>query len=320
MPLARQSGLSSPCMFKEQLLLNLCRQAIGDFLDRIRFTATPYPHDPELVSRVYDIVRTWDAAASLHPHVLTAIGGTITAYGHITNIDTKVQIVLFTTIILALDDPVILDSTPSREFHRMFSAGAAESGGSDLLGELRRLLPRMWDHYSRFAASAIVTSALDFMNVTILENETKEMTLSSDGAPFLVYRRTKTATAEAYAHFIWEKARFPEVGIYIQAVPDVMVYVNCVNDILSFYKEELAGETGNYIGDRSAIEGRPALDTLRELIDETVAASERIRHILGEGEARDAWERLHQRAHLLSTVPPSRGHRRTVHLGLISLR
>ncbi|KAL6299515.1 Trichodiene synthase [Sparassis latifolia] len=271
------------------MLLSLCRHTICGFLHRVKFTVVPYTHDPELVSQVNNIVQTWDTAVALRPHVVTAVGGTIAAYSHITNIETKVQIALFTTIILALDDPDILDSVPSREFHHMLFSRMAESG-SGLLGELRRLLPGMWDHYSRFAASAIVTSALDFMNMTILENETREMSLSSEGAAFLVHRRMRTATAEAYAHFIWAKAKFPDVKVYLQAIPDVMVYVNCVNDILSFYKEELAGETGNYIGDRAAIERRTSMEILQEIVDETVATAERIWHILGEGDARESWE------------------------------
>lgn len=62
------------------------------------------------------------------------------------------------------------------------------------------------------------------------------------------------------------------------------------SDIFSFYKEELAGETGNYIGDRATVCGKSTSETLHELVGETVDIVERIRSILGEGEARNAWE------------------------------
>lgn len=62
------------------------------------------------------------------------------------------------------------------------------------------------------------------------------------------------------------------------------------SDILSFYKEELAGEKGNYMGDRAITTGKPTLETIRDVIDETIIITERIRKILGEGPAREAWE------------------------------
>ncbi|GBE82198.1 predicted protein [Sparassis crispa] len=287
-PSSQPRQATSAARSKESILA-LCQEAIRDFFSRINITIPAYLGDPELTSRVKEVIQTWDVDGSIGSPVNTAITLTFTAYNHIANFDTKLQIALFTVIVLSLDDPVVLDSLPSREFHRLFSAGAPEAQ-SGLLAELTRLLPGMWDHYPRYAASAISTSALDFVNMCILENETKDLVLSADAVPFLVYRRTKSATAEAYAHFIWDKTKFPDVKEYVQAIPDTIVYINHVNDILSFYKEELAGETGNYIGDRALIEGKSSLEILREVIGETAAAAERVRHILGEGEARDAWE------------------------------
>lgn len=63
-----------------------------------------------------------------------------------------------------------------------------------------------------------------------------------------------------------------------------------LSDILSYYKEELANELSNYIHDRVIVTGIAPSDTLRNVIDESVSASERVRAILGEGDARDAWD------------------------------
>lgn len=59
---------------------------------------------------------------------------------------------------------------------------------------------------------------------------------------------------------------------------------------MSFYKEELAGETGTFISDRAQATGKTHAETLREVVDETVAAAKRVRSILGEGAARDTWD------------------------------
>ncbi|GBE82195.1 predicted protein [Sparassis crispa] len=273
----------------EASLLAVSQQVIRDFLDRMNVTIPPYLPDLEVMSRVYKVLQTWDFGDAIRPHVITALTITITAYNHLTDIEAKVQIALFTAITTALDVPVIMNSVSWRDLHTLFLPCSAENR-SGLVRELRGILVKMWDHYPPCSASAIFSSVLKFISATIFENETKAIALSSDGAPFIEYRRAKGGLPEAYAYFIWEKAKFPDIKVYVQAIPHAMRYINYVNDILSFYKEELEGETGNYIGDRGLVEGKSALEVLREVIDETVGAAERVRRILGEGEARDAWE------------------------------
>lgn len=199
------------------------------------------------------------------------------------------QITLFTIIIIAMDDPVVFDSLATREFHQRMCTGVIQDEAG-MLGAFTKILESMWDHYSGFSANTIYASALRFVNASIIENETDVTTLRSHALPFVEYKRSMTATTEAYACFIWDKARFPDVKVYMQAIPDAMLYVSYVNDILSFYKEELAGETANYIHERAYVTGKSIPDTLRNLINETASAVERVRDILGEGEARAAFE------------------------------
>ena len=65
--------------------------------------------------------------------------------------------------------------------------------------------------------------------------------------------------------------------------------VRC-SDILSFYKEEQDGEVTSYIQARARVTGKPPSATLDEVIDEAVAAAQRVRRMLGEGKARKAWD------------------------------
>ena len=59
---------------------------------------------------------------------------------------------------------------------------------------------------------------------------------------------------------------------------------------MSFYKEELEGETGNYVQDRASVTRKTSLDALHDLIEDTLAGVERARAVLREGKARDCWE------------------------------
>ena len=59
---------------------------------------------------------------------------------------------------------------------------------------------------------------------------------------------------------------------------------------MSFYKEEQDGEVASYIHARARVTGKTLIATLYDVIDKVVAAAERIRRILGDGEARKAWD------------------------------
>ena len=63
-----------------------------------------------------------------------------------------------------------------------------------------------------------------------------------------------------------------------------------MNDILSFYKEELAGETVNYVHLLQVVRRKESvLEVVHELIEEAVALSDEIDGIL-IGDAKELWE------------------------------
>ena len=62
------------------------------------------------------------------------------------------------------------------------------------------------------------------------------------------------------------------------------------SDILSFYKEDLEGDTSSYIHARAHVANMSPYDVLQDVINETVSAAEWVHHVLGEGPAKDAWK------------------------------
>jgi len=67
-------------------------------------------------------------------------------------------------------------------------------------------------------------------------------------------------------------------------------FSDIVNDILSFYKEELAGETVTYVHLLRAVRHKEsALEVVHDFIDEAVGLSEEIGSLLA-GDAKEAWE------------------------------
>ncbi|KAJ7604417.1 isoprenoid synthase domain-containing protein [Mycena polygramma] len=63
------------------------------------------------------------------------------------------------------------------------------------------------------------------------------------------YLRVKSGTSEFYVAGIFKanKEQHLPFSKFIQAVPDAVFTIDVMNDILSFHKEELAGETYNFI-------------------------------------------------------------------------
>ncbi|KAK6988662.1 terpenoid synthase [Favolaschia claudopus] len=96
------------------------------------------------------------------------------------------------------------------------------------------------------------------------------------------YMRGKSGIAEAYAALIFKATKAQDLPLirYVRALPDLLFFLEVNNDVLSFYKEELAGETYNLIHLRTqslvsvgakgtGINGQWTLqDTVRLLCDE----------------------------------------------------
>ncbi|KAJ7122260.1 isoprenoid synthase domain-containing protein [Mycena epipterygia] len=108
------------------------------------------------------------------------------------------------------------------------------------------------------------------------------------------YLRRKSGAAEAYAAGIFKANKeqcFP-LTKYIRVLPDLAFFIEVMNDVLSFHKEELAGETHNFIHFRtrtlsasgargSGIAGQwTPNDTLRLLCDELRKVTQRIDGLL----------------------------------------
>ncbi|KAJ6597636.1 isoprenoid synthase domain-containing protein [Mycena vulgaris] len=119
---------------------------------------------------------------------------------------------------------------------------------------------------------------------------------SLDGLAFKFpnYLRSKNGASEAYAAGIFKATEEQSLPLkkYIRVLPDVISFINGINDILSFHKEELAGETYNLIHLRtralssagrhgSGISGDwTTNDTIRLLCDETGGATRRVDGLL----------------------------------------
>lgn len=141
--------------------------------------------------------------------------------------------------------------------------------------------------------SAMVRCTLAFVEALLLEQhyEVHPLNFTSDMLLFPRFLRTKSGLSEVFTLFVLlppssvagteleaceqEEARFFHSRI-VPMLPDVMETGDIMNDILSFYKEVLDGETTIYLLTHAKVNNMSPLQCLRDRVDFVLAARKRI--------------------------------------------
>jgi hypothetical protein len=150
----------------------------------------------------------------------------------------------------------------------------------------------LYDHYDVFVMNTILTATFDFVNSSCMEPTVESLPLIREAESFPWYLRDQTGIGKAFTLFMFTKSSKVAITDYIQAIPNMNHWISCVNDFLSFvllfvlareywpdfiwpgrfHKEELAGETANYIHNRAHVESIAAVqvhaDMGREVLEE----------------------------------------------------
>ncbi|KAL5588996.1 hypothetical protein FOBRF1_015524 [Fusarium oxysporum] len=170
----------------------------------------------------------------------------------------QVYIGIYSWLGLLLDDQAAEYLEEFSMFHERFCADEKQPipllrGWADLM----RLTSRYW---GPLVANFTVTSSLNFLNSMLLRPE-RSSTRSSAPRPAEAGHGffEKDGGGETCAWFTFPKELCPDTSLFLEVVPDISMCIGLTNDALSFYKEEKAGETHNYIHNRAWYEMRLAL-------------------------------------------------------------
>ncbi|KAL1950201.1 hypothetical protein VTO73DRAFT_5324 [Trametes versicolor] len=176
---------------------------------------------------------------------------------------------------------IYVDDFGSRDLEALGRFGqriaARESQGDPVLERLARQFGDMYAMYPRAAADLINTATLAGVAGTHIEFCTEHMAVAPGALGYPQFLRGMTGYSTAYAFFNFVKDwRDPADSFYLQIVPELVLCTDRFNDILSFYKETLDGETNTYIHHRAKAENVDALVILRNLCEETLDSIRRI--------------------------------------------
>ncbi|KAJ5356440.1 trichodiene synthase [Penicillium concentricum] len=138
--------------------------------------------------------------------------------------------------------------------------------------------------FGPFAGDMILKSVLDFISIShyeMVEEERGNQPECLPDAPlFAEYVRLKSGLAETYAYFVFPENLYPEskyLQTYMPTIPYLRQFIDYTNDILSFYKEELAGERFNFIHNSAQSGHCSTAQSLEDLCKRTIDIIEHIR-------------------------------------------
>ncbi|KAH7886510.1 isoprenoid synthase domain-containing protein [Phlebopus sp. FC_14] len=199
-----------------------------------------------------------------------------TAYAHLHDRETRILIALFTACAIYLDDTASRNIGSVYLFNERFLRGVKH--GDKIMDAFAELLLDLASRYHRVAANIMITSTLNGVTALLLEYETQGMAVSSYAYNYPTFCRVMSGASEAYALLAFP-ADIP-MDSYIQALPDLAAFVDNTNDVLSFYKEELDGESVNRISLLAACRTCSKEKILGQIADKAVEAHENILPIL----------------------------------------
>ncbi|KAI0352645.1 terpenoid synthase [Trametes cingulata] len=258
-------------------MLNEVKRTIRDFLKRVEYRRPCTPENSKLRVELTGEILSWNA--DLSPAYVEGLMETCctvaeSAYAH-TSYNHQLTIALYSACLLYIDDMGNRDPEILGQFGYRFLT--RQDLGDPVLERLALQLPQMYNLYPRLSAHSIAVATLDWAVGSYVELTTGDVAVSPGATSYPAYLRTKTGIGSAYALFNFVKGwRDPADSFHLQLVPDIEHYTDAINDILSFYKEALNGDTDNYITLRASAERKHPVAVLRELCEEALESIRRV--------------------------------------------
>lgn len=150
---------------------------------------------------------------------------------------------------------------------------------------VRELMPRYWTIFPPLVASMLVVASYDFLNGIGIELLTQDDAVHPSAPGFPDWLRFKTGLSPMYALLMLVQlsdhtAPTGNFEKYVQAIPDIIIYTNITNDVISFYKEVLAGEKSSYIDLRAQRDNTDTAVALHAVAEEGIQARARALDLL----------------------------------------
>ncbi|KZP17005.1 terpenoid synthase [Athelia psychrophila] len=203
--------------------------------------------------------------------------------GHLKNPATQKWICLYTAFIIYFDDTLEKDASMVREFQQRFLAGRPQENA--LLDQYAVFVRKAWIHFHPACANLVVTSILDFITGLLIDAENPSIEVHKRAVNYPRWMRTLNGGSRAFAFFIFPPEIPLEVRRYSPSSSAMLtgpLFHSNFSDLLSFYKEELRGETTNQVSLLAQLAGKTKLEALRQLSRGSIERIRRSRDVLSK--------------------------------------
>ncbi|KAF8653406.1 hypothetical protein AX16_003949 [Volvariella volvacea WC 439] len=267
------------------------------------------------------------------PKFQTALTATISifcaAYSHHTDPLARQHLALYILLAIYIDDYFQDDVEPLREFSVNLMVGRKQR--HVILDAFVQCTKRVGECFGDVMASMVCKGTLDFVIGMVVEfdHRATEQMMHPQVEQYPRFVRSLAGAALSFAVFFWPKNIPPEV--YIQIIPDLCDWLNYVkyvvllalamlaatsahassppSDVFSFYKEELSGESTNYISILSHITNKSKIQVHKELAQECINIGERMKRVLSTGgEGKDYHREKYEEAYEILMERVVRGY------------
>ncbi|KAF8629917.1 hypothetical protein AX15_003194 [Amanita polypyramis BW_CC] len=261
-------------------VINGTKDAVMDLFRRCESPMTVLDFDEELCAasqeKILQLGCSFDAATMKMIDACLAVGvySTVGFYPHVKDMVIRVFMTAFTTLATAIDDYFADKPGPVSEFNNRFARGIAQE--HPLLEAFARILHEFHEHWEPIMADMLQRYSLAFITSLAIEYRL-QCVKTLNGSQLARAVRNMSGISGLYSLWMFPTNASPDT--FLSALPSMIRIFNHANDVLSFYKEELAGETSNYISICARTNQTDKLDELKRTVDDTVDAYQHVKKL-----------------------------------------
>ncbi|KAI0748882.1 isoprenoid synthase domain-containing protein [Fomes fomentarius] len=249
----------------EELSLTAIKCIVQEFLKSLPYRPQETPQNSEIRGAVNAEIVSWDAGLS---------------WSYI-NPEHQRLIALYTACMYYADDVGVGQHGNVEalgQFVQRFTQKAPQL--HQVFDRMTTLLGTVYSFYPQISGNGIINNTLESLTSMYIELTTQGEVNAPAAARYPYYLRVRAGIASTFVHFNFTRDWVAGAGtFYLQMLPDFELIIVGINDILSFYKETLAGEKDNYVHMRARVERKPPIEVLRQLADEVLDSVRRLEEL-----------------------------------------
>ncbi|KZV67270.1 terpenoid synthase [Peniophora sp. CONT] len=259
----------------------------ASFIRALDYSPPPYSEDLALKAAAVEELQSWNIGDALDGFMKYLDLGLAAAelFYPAHDFDLKVIVGICTAAMAWMDSVADVIIEAMSEFQRRFYTRLPQL--NPVLDRYANYMPKLYDHFEPYVASAMIMSSCAFIDVSCLEIRalTKRVPTKKDAKLWPYYVRNLSGIAAYYAFACFPQKDHPDLVNYVQAIPEITIFINFLNDVLSFYKEEMDGEQHNYCQMMSRVSERPPISVLEDVAREALSSAKVAEQIMADSPA-----------------------------------